>query len=74
MTKVRKLYESPNGDRWYLIRDTSGATFVRHEANAASGGNVAHIEISVFLSSGNGPEQQELLQLIGTLTEEGSHA
>ena len=73
-TKVRKLYESPNGDRWYLIRDTSGTIFVRHEANAASGGHVAHLDISVFLSSGNGPEQQELLQLIGTLTDDGSHS
>jgi hypothetical protein len=24
MKKVRKFYSSPNGDRWYLIRDTSG--------------------------------------------------
>ena len=24
MKKARKLYESANGDRWYLIRDPSG--------------------------------------------------
>jgi hypothetical protein len=24
MKKVRKFYSSPNGDRWYLIGDTSG--------------------------------------------------
>lgn len=24
MKKARKLYESPSGDRWYLIRDPSG--------------------------------------------------
>jgi hypothetical protein len=70
MTKARKLYESPNGDRWYLIRDHTGAVFVRHEANVASGGNVEHIEIGPFLSRGEGPEQQELLRLIGTLVEE----
>ena len=38
MKKARKLYESANGDRWYLIRDPSGALFIHHEANAASGG------------------------------------
>jgi hypothetical protein len=53
MTKVRKLYSSPNGDRWY----------------------VAHIEIGAFLSSGRGPEHQELLRLIGTLLDdEAAHS
>ena len=70
MKKVRKLYASSNGDRWYLIRDVTGEVFIRHEANVASGGNVAHIELGVFLSSGNGPEQQELLRLIGSLVDQ----
>jgi hypothetical protein len=70
MKKVRKLYSSPNGDRWYLIRDISGEVFVRHEANIASGGHVAHIEIGTFLSAGRGPEHQELLRLIGLLVED----
>jgi hypothetical protein len=70
MKKARKLYSSPNGDRWYLIRDVSGEVFIRHEANIASGGHVAHIEIGTFLSSGQGPEYQELLRLIGMLVEE----
>jgi hypothetical protein len=70
MKKARKLYSSPNGDRWYLIRDVSGEVFIRHEANMASGGHVAHIEIGAFLSSGQGPEHQELLRLIGLLIEE----
>jgi len=74
MKKARKLYESANGDRWYLIRDHAGAVFVRHEANAASGGHVAHIELGVFLSGGKGPEQQELLRLIGTLVEDHASA
>ncbi len=69
MKKVRELYSSPNGDRWYLIREPSGAVFIRHEANAASGGSVEHIELGSFLSSGQGPEHQELLRLIGTLVE-----
>ena len=69
MKKARKLYESSDGDRWYLIRDASGAVFVRHEA---SGGHVAHIEVSAFLSSGNGPEQQHLFRLIAMLVDEQS--
>ena len=74
MKKLRKLYESANGDRWYLIRDDAGAVFVRHEANAASGGHVAHIDVGAFLSSGQGPEHQELLRLIGTLVEDQASA
>ncbi len=66
----RTRYESSSGDRWYLIRDPSGALFVRHEANVASGGQVEHEEIAAFLGRGAGPEQQELLRLIGTLVEE----
>ena len=70
MKKARKVYESANGDPWYLIRDPSGTLFIHHEANAASGGHVDHEDIVAFLSRGDGPEQQELLRLIGTLVEE----
>jgi hypothetical protein len=70
MKKARKLYENPSGDRWYLIGDASGAVFVRHEANVASGGHVEHEEIAAFLARGAGPEQQELLRLIETLVED----
>ena len=70
MKKARRLYASPNGDRWYLICDPSGEVFIRHEANLESGGHVAHIEIGAFLSGGRGPEHQELLRLIGTLVDE----
>ena len=72
MKKARKLYESSSGDRWYLIVDPSGAVFIRHEANAASGGQVEHEEVAAFLSRGTGPEQQALFHLIGTLVEEHS--
>jgi len=42
--------------------------FVRHEPNLPSGGQVSDIEIGAFLiASGNGPEKQELLRLIGKL-------
>ena len=69
MKKARKFYESSSGDRWYLIRDPSGVLFIHYEANVASGGHVDHEDIVVFLSRGDGPEQQELLRLIGTLVE-----
>ena len=49
MKKTRKLYSSPNGDRWFLIRDESGDVLIRHEANAASGGHVTHISLGDFL-------------------------
>ena len=68
MKKVRKLYTSPNGTAG-TSSAPAGGVFVRHEANVASGGHVAHIEIAAFLAGGQGPEQ-ELLRLIGTLVED----
>ena len=72
MKRACKLYDSPNGDRWYLIGEPLGGLFVRHEANIASGGQVEHVRLGDFLNRGQGPEQQELLRLIGTLLEEPS--
>jgi hypothetical protein len=69
MNKARKLYESSNGDRWYLIRNR-GEVLVRHEANAASGGHVEHISLAVFLGGGDGPERQALVRLIESLLDE----
>ena len=67
---TKDLYRSPNGDRWLLVRDDTGRVFVRHEANIPSGGTVTDSEIADFLAQGGlGPEKQELLRLIGTLTE-----
>jgi hypothetical protein len=69
MLHSRTLYSSPNGDRWLLCRDTEAdRVFVRHEANAPSGGQASEIEIGDFLSRGPlNPEQQALLRLIGAL-------
>lgn len=74
MKKVRKLYVSTNGDRWYLVHDPEAEVFIRHEANIASGGAVTHIGIAEFLGSGRGPEQQELLRLIGSLVADAPQA
>ena len=72
---TRELYHSPNRDRWHLARDPdTGRVFVRHQANLPSGGHVADIEVGTFLSQGNGPEQQELLRLIGALVDQTANA
>src|SRR5690348_7695941 len=44
--ETRQLYRSPNGDSWFLARDPeTGSAFVRHQANAPSGGQVTDIEL-----------------------------
>jgi hypothetical protein len=44
--------------------------FVLHQANIPSGGHISQIELRDFLARGcGGPEQQALLQMIGTLIE-----
>ena len=74
--EAKELYSSANGDRWSLVCDPdSGRVFVRHEPNAASGGETAEFGIGEFLIRGvYGPEHQELLRLIGTLVEGAPHA
>jgi hypothetical protein len=45
----RELYSSPNGDRWHLVREPrSGRVFIKHEPNAASGGDIS---LSKWVSS-----------------------
>jgi len=63
---ARQLYRSPNGDTWFLARDpATGSAFVRHQANAPSGGQVTDIELGAFLSGPGSPEHEALLRLIG---------
>ena len=63
---IEQLYRSPNGDTWFLARDPmTGLAFVRHQANAASGGQVTDIEIGDFLRGPLHPEQEALLRVIG---------
>ena len=64
-----KLYQSENGDTWSLCRNEAGRVYVVHEPNAASGGKSSSVDVSSFLAKGNGPEQQELLRLIGSLVD-----
>jgi hypothetical protein len=66
LAETRQLYRSPNGDSWFLARDpATGTAFVRHQANAPSGGQVTDMEISAFLSGPRNPEHEALLRLIG---------
>lgn len=74
--QTRKLYDSANGDCWYLVNDcANGNVFVRHEPNRASGGRISDTDVGTFLSrGGQGPEKQELLRLIGSLVDETPNA
>jgi hypothetical protein len=60
------VYESGNGDSWWLFRDpATEEQAVIHRANLQSGGHISTIEVGKFLSSGaNGPEHQALRQLM----------
>jgi hypothetical protein len=63
----RKIYQSENGDSWWLCRGED-AVFVLHEANVPSGGMATRIELTHFLSSGrDDPEKRALLAMIGEL-------
>jgi hypothetical protein len=65
--RMQQLYRSPNGDTWFLARDPmTGLAFVRHQANAASGGRVSDVEIADFLGGPQNPERDALLRVIGT--------
>ncbi|MBR1153144.1 hypothetical protein [Bradyrhizobium sp. JYMT SZCCT0428] len=67
-THQRKIYQSENGDEWWLCDGDGGNLFVLHQANLPSGGNSSKIEISDFLAKGRaGPEYQALRLLIGDL-------
>jgi hypothetical protein len=64
--RMKQLYRSPNGDTWFLARDpATGGAFVRHQANAASGGRMTDLKIDDFLSGPQSPELDALLRVIG---------
>jgi hypothetical protein len=65
---VKELYNSPNGDRWVLCKDSSGKLVVSHHPNNASGGRPSEIGVDVFLSQGgHGPEHQALVDTLASL-------
>ena len=54
-----------------LLSDRPGTP--QDKMDAASGGHVEHPEIGVLLNKGNGPQQQELLRVIGALSGTDKH-
>jgi hypothetical protein len=61
----RLIYESSNGDAWFLGLDpATQRPAVKHVANLPSGGGIAYKDIESFLRAGNGPEHQALRRLI----------
>jgi hypothetical protein len=60
------IYESNNGDSWWLGRDpVTGGQAVLHRPNPQSGGQVSSIEVGKFLAPGaDGPEHQALKRLL----------
>jgi hypothetical protein len=70
MSERRELYRGPDGESWFLGREpTNGYAFIIHQPGGPSGSRLIHIELGEFLRSAEGPEQQALLRLIGTLVE-----
>ena len=64
----RKLHARSDGNAWYLVNDAVGPAVV-HVPNGAPGGPIDRFTIGAFLAQGEGPEQQALLRLIGTLVD-----
>src|ERR1700760_472955 len=60
------IYQSSNGDSWYLTQDTvTGARVVMHQPNLPSGGRSSFIDIDKFLlESPEGPQHQALRALV----------
>jgi hypothetical protein len=71
--QTRLIYSSPNGDDWFLCCEgASGSVYVKHRANASSGGHETDLDIGDFLNRGpRNPEHEALLRLIGTLAHGG---
>jgi hypothetical protein len=69
--ETKEVYNSPNGDRWLLVRESDAVrVFIRHIPNLPSGGRTSDIELGAFLFERSyGPQHVELLRLIGTLVE-----
>jgi hypothetical protein len=69
--ETKDFYNSPNGDRWVLVRESDSVrVFVRHISNLPSGGRTSDVELGAFLCERRyGPQHVELLRLIGTLVE-----
>jgi hypothetical protein len=64
------LYQSSNGDCWFLCKNEAGNVYVVHEPNRASGGKASTMEVVTFLSQQHGPQHRALMDLIGSLVDQ----
>ena len=68
--RTREFYSSTNGDKWFLRHNLeTDHVYVKHVANAASGGYQTDYELAAFL---NGPlvsERAALSRLIADLAD-----
>lgn len=66
------IYRSPNGDHWMLCTGEKQTRFVRHVANAASGGAVSDVSVEAFLNTAGdrhrGPQHDALRKLLSART------
>lgn len=68
--QLRLLYDSSNGDRWYIWRDEADRRlFIRHEPNRASGGRPVHFSLREFLAQQQGPQHEAFLTILSRLLE-----
>jgi hypothetical protein len=65
---LKELYNSPNGDRWMLSKDSTGKLVVIHHPNKSSGGRPSEIGVDAFLSQGRqGPEHHALVEALNSI-------
>ena len=66
---TRLLYHGAGGEAWLLVKDEAGAPAIEHRS-AAPGAAADRLAVTAFLADRNpGPQQKELLRLIGTLVD-----
>ena len=65
-----ELYQSSNGDCWFLCKNEAGNLYIVHEPNTASGGKTAMMEVATFLSQQHGPQHRAFMDLIGSLVDQ----
>jgi hypothetical protein len=70
MINTREFFCSSNGDKWFLRHNgDEDHLYVKHVANAASGGHQTDYELHDFLHGPRAPERAALMKLIASLTE-----
>jgi hypothetical protein len=62
---AKLIYESNNGDTWYLVEDqATGLPVVKHIASPQAGGHISQLGVESFLLSGDGPVHLALRHLL----------